>query len=199
MNRRVAKQIASLIVAVFVVAGSSCSNSEFVHNLSRKLQGGGAQQVSVSTENAEVAFSPSGGATDLVTRVVASAQKDIYVAAYSFTSMPIAKALLHAKEAGVSIHVVVDNSQANPGSHSVAGLLASKGIPVRVDFVHAIQHDKYMIVDGKTVETGSFNYTASAESRNSENVLVLWNNPKLAEVYKADWQKLWDLAEPYEK
>ena len=40
-----------------------------------------------------------------------------------------------------------------------------------------------------TVETGSFNYSASAANRNSENVLVNWNNPALAKVYLEHFQR----------
>jgi phosphatidylserine/phosphatidylglycerophosphate/cardiolipin synthase-like enzyme len=58
-------------------------------------------------------------------------------------------------------------------------------------------HDKYMDVDGKAVETGSFNHSAAAEHKNSENVIVLWDAPKLAAAYTEDWKKLWDQAEPY--
>jgi len=47
-------------------------------------------------------------------------------------------------------------------------------------------------VDSKTVETGSFNYTASAERRNAENVLVIHNNRKLAKKYETNWLKLWN-------
>ena len=58
-------------------------------------------------------------------------------------------------------------------------------------------HDKYMIVDNKNVETGSFNYTASAEHRNAENVVVIRNNKKLAKKYTENWQKLWNESEDY--
>ena len=53
--------------------------------------------------------------------------------------------------------------------------------------------------DGKTVETGSFNYSAAAEHNNAENVIVLWESPRLAAAYTEDWQRLWDRAEPYYK
>ena len=55
-----------------------------------------------------------------------------------------------------------------------------------------IAHNKVIIVDGRTVEQGSFNYTKAAENSNAENVLVNWNNPKLAELYLRDWQKHWE-------
>ncbi|MGH8388743.1 MAG: phospholipase D-like domain-containing protein [Pseudomonas sp.] len=56
---------------------------------------------------------------------------------------------------------------------------------------NAIHHDKLMVVDGMTVETGSFNFTAAAAKSNSENALVVWNDPALAETYLNHWQSRW--------
>jgi hypothetical protein len=50
-------------------------------------------------------------------------------------------------------------------------------------------------VDGRTVEQGSFSYTKAAEEKNAENVLVNWDNPKLADVYLKDWKRHWDHSE----
>lgn len=55
-----------------------------------------------------------------------------------------------------------------------------------------VQHDKVIIVDGRHVETGSFNYTASAEKYNSENAIVMWDAPELAAQYQKHWQSRWD-------
>ena len=161
------------------------------------LQGGTGSRVVASPSSVEVAFSPAGGATDLVVKAIVSAKQSIHVAAYSFTSRPIAKALGEARRAGVDVDVVVDHEQINKGSHSVVSYLLSMNIPVRVDIIHTLQHDKYMVIDGKTVETGSFNYTAAAEQHNAENVLVLWNAPQLAAAYADNWKSLWDQAEVY--
>lgn len=160
------------------------------------LQGGGAV-IEPPPVSVEVAFSPGGGATELVVKAIASAKQSIRVAAYSFTSRPIAKALIEAHQAGIDIDVVVDHGQIEKSSHSVTAYLVAAKIPVRVDIVHVIQHDKYLVIDGKTIETGSFNYTAAAEQHNSENVIVLWDDPKLAAAYGDNWKNLWDLAEPY--
>ncbi|MGP8847328.1 phospholipase D family protein, partial [Enterobacter hormaechei] len=42
------------------------------------------------------------------------------------------------------------------------------------------------------VEAGSFNYTRSAASRNSENVLVINEVPEVAQTYLQHWQSRWD-------
>lgn len=143
----------------------------------------------------EVAFSPKGGATDLVIKTIRSANQSIRVLAYSFTSAPIAQALVDAHKRGVDVEMVVDKSQKSE-RYTSATFIANAGIPIRIDFKHAIAHNKVLVVDGHTVQQGSFNYTKAAEQSNAENVLVNWNNPKLAQVYLKDWQRHWDHSEP---
>ncbi len=61
----------------------------------------------------------------------------------------------------------------------------------------AIHHDKVFIVDRRHVQTGSFNYSASAEKRNSENVLVLWGAPDVARLYLQHFTRNSELGRPY--
>jgi phosphatidylserine/phosphatidylglycerophosphate/cardiolipin synthase-like enzyme len=144
--------------------------------------------------NIQVAFSPDRGATDLVVRTIESARKTVRVAAYSFTSKPIALALLADAKRGVDVKVVVDKSQAT-ARYTAATFLANQGIPVRVDYQYAIMHDKFVVVDGETVEEGSFNYTSAGENRNAENVVALKECPEVATRYAAEWRRLWDESE----
>src|ERR1035441_378005 len=110
----------------------------------------------------QVAFSPDRGATELVIRTIESAKKTVRVAAYSFTSKPIALALVADAKRGVDVKVVVDKSQATP-RFSAAPFLPNAGIPVRVDYRYAIMHDKFVVVDSQTGEERSFNYTEAGE------------------------------------
>jgi phosphatidylserine/phosphatidylglycerophosphate/cardiolipin synthase-like enzyme len=71
------------------------------------------------------------------------------------------------------------------------------GVELRTNDHFHIHHDKTIIVDGKTVETGSFNFTPSAEAANSENVVVIRDMPDVAQQYIAHWQSRWDLGVPY--
>jgi phosphatidylserine/phosphatidylglycerophosphate/cardiolipin synthase-like enzyme len=187
--------IVGIFFAVFFSISPACASS-FIERAVQMLQGGGSETAPLPA-SAEVAFSPDGGATDLVVKAIGAAKQSVRVAAYSFTSRPIASALAEAHRSGVDVEVVVDHDQIQKDSHSVVAFLVSEKIPVRIDIVHTLQHDKYMIIDGKTVETGSFNYSAAAEHNNSENVLVLWDDPKLADLYSGNWKSLWDQAEPY--
>ena len=89
--------------------------------------------------------------------------------------------------------MVVDKSNAT-ARYTRATFLANQGMPVRVDYRYAIMHDKFIVVDGVTVETGSFNYTASAEHKNGENILVL-HDPAVAQRYGQEWDRLWAESE----
>lgn len=50
-------------------------------------------------------------------------------------------------------------------------LLKRAGFNVRIHSKNKIQHNKFVIADAKKVETGSFNWTEPAESKNEENCL----------------------------
>ena len=146
------------------------------------------------------AFSPSGGALALVLQAIDQAHSSIQMAAYLFTSSDVARALVQARKRGVQVQVLVDwkanfDEDARYARHAL-GILRNAGIAVRQIDVYPVFHDKYMVIDRRTVQTGSFNYTYSAAHRNAENVLVVWNAPELAARYLADWQRNWALGQP---
>jgi phosphatidylserine/phosphatidylglycerophosphate/cardiolipin synthase-like enzyme len=137
-----------------------------------------------------VAFSP-GNAIGVVVSAIREAKATIYVAAYSFTSRAVAAELHQASKRSVQVFVVADAADAGKG-YSAVRYLANQGVPVRVNARHAIQHNKFMVIDDVTVQTGSFNYTSSAAERNAENVLVIRGAPQLARAYSDEWRRLWD-------
>lgn len=161
--------------------------------------GGQRAQASVGAHISS-AFSPAGGALALVLQAIDQAHSSIQMAAYQFTSSDVARALVQAKKRGVQVQVLVDwksnfDEDARYARHAL-GILRNAGIAVRSIDVYPIFHDKYMVIDRRTVQTGSFNYTYSAAHRNAENVLVAWNAPELAAHYLADWQRNWALSQP---
>lgn len=144
----------------------------------------------------EVHFSPRGGCTEAVVDEIDAAKGTILVQAYSFTSAPIAKALVDAHKRGVDVRVVLDQSQRGE-KYTSADFVRNAGIPVWIDAKHAIAHNKVMVIDGATIVTGSFNFTKSAEESNAENLLVI-RSPELATQYTANWKAHVEHSEPYE-
>ena len=143
----------------------------------------------------DLGFSPGGTALLDVTKAIGSAKQTIVVAAYEFTSVEVAQALADAVSRGIKVWVVLD-ARASRERYSQAAFLADHGVAVRTDGHYAIFHHKFFVVDRSTVETGSFNYTSSADKRNAENALVLRGVPELADAYLTEWTRLWDEADP---
>ena len=71
------------------------------------------------------------------------------------------------------------------------------GIPVRTVSQYKIMHDKVIIADGRNIEVGSFNYTRAADRVNSENVLVVWDVPVVAQRYLQHWQTRWEMGKDW--
>ena len=153
-----------------------------------------------ATGSIEVAFSPDEGAEELVLKTITTAQSEIRMLTYSFTSAPVVEALIRAKKRGVDVALVADKSNLSERGKGRAALaaLVNAGCDVRVISIYPIHHDKVIIADRKHVETGSFNYSAAAAHKNSENVLVNWNNPELAGVYLKHFQRNQRQAEPFQ-
>jgi phosphatidylserine/phosphatidylglycerophosphate/cardiolipin synthase-like enzyme len=135
----------------------------------------------------QVCFTPGQNCTQQITQVIDTAKKSIFVQAYSFTSAPIAKHLVAAKNRGVLVKVILDKSQKTQ-SYSASRFLLNQHIPVWIDYKPAIAHNKIMIIDSKAVITGSFNFTKAAQTKNAENVLII-HDSVLAKRYMENWQQ----------
>ncbi len=155
----------------------------------------GCQPTVATTPTIDVYFSPKGGCTEAVVKELGTAKKTVLVQAYSFTSAPIAKALVDAHKRGVDIRVILDKSQ-RTAKYSSADFVAHAGIPTFIDAKHSIAHNKIIVIDGATVLTGSFNFTKAAEEKNAENLLVI-RDKAVAEKYTANWQAHVEHSENY--
>lgn len=148
----------------------------------------------------EVGFSPQGQALNIILGSINGAQSSILVAAYTFTSKPIAEALLKANRRGVKVRIIADE-QENTRSYSATRFLANQGVPVRLASNYPIHHHKFLVIDGRHVLTGSFNFSAAAAERNAENVLLLQNVKPIADDYAREWSRVWleshDLTSQY--
>jgi phosphatidylserine/phosphatidylglycerophosphate/cardiolipin synthase-like enzyme len=143
----------------------------------------------------EVYFSPNGGCTDAIVKTLGQAKNTLLIQAYSFTSAPIAKAVVDAHKRGVQVNVILDKSQLTE-QYSSADFLAHAGIKVQIDDKHKIAHNKIMIIDSNTVITGSFNFTKAAEEGNAENLLII-QSTELAAKYIENWNAHSAHSEPY--
>ncbi len=144
------------------------------------------------TPNTQVCFTPGNDCTELLVQHIAAAKHTILVQAYSFTSMPIADALVAAEQRRVDVKVILDKSQVKD-RRSVYGYLLRENIPVWIDYRVPIAHSKVMIIDNADIESGSFNYSKNAQ-KNSENMLII-HDVDLAHQYTMNWYKRLSVSE----
>ncbi len=143
-----------------------------------------------------VCFVPAQQCDAPIAAAIHSARQSIRVQAYGFTAPVILGALGDAKERGVDVQVILDKTNdpltrrdRPPEGPKLVGaqFTAAMGIPTWIDHRVAIAHNKLIIIDGKTVIGGSYNFTISAEGRNAENVTFI-DSPDVAKLYLANWE-----------
>ena len=148
-------------------------------------------RVNVNGTEIEVYFSPDDGVTDHIVDLVNSAQESIRFLAYSFTSEEIGNAMLARAQAGVTLAGVFEKAQvAANKSSSEYDPLRIAGLDVWLDANPKSMHDKIILIDGMIVITGSYNFTASAEKKNDENILII-HNVDIAALYLQDFQRIY--------
>lgn len=128
-------------------------------------------------------FSPKGGCTDAIVGELKRARREVLVQAYSFTADPLTNELIEAKKRGVEVEVLLDKSN-EVERYSDLHILLEHGLAPLIDGHHAIAHNKIMIIDRRTLITGSFNFTNQAEHENAENLLVIKGRPDLIRAYR---------------
>jgi HKD family nuclease len=148
----------------------------------------------------QVFFSPEGGARDAILGEMENAKYEINVAMYVLTDRELSNALISAKERGVKVKVLLDGKSATEIGYSKHHFLRERNVNVKLDNTHrtygnkyeGIMHNKFAIVDNKTLITGSFNWTHSAEKLNEENLLIIKDDTGLIRAYADEFLKLWD-------
>lgn len=154
-----------------------------------------------AAEEMRACFTPGEDCTDEIVSEIDQAEKSILMQAYGFSSPPIAHALMNAHGRGVDVRVILDKSQRKQkcvcDGVSCVAIISYAGIPVLIDTIKGIAHNKVMVIDGKKVITGSFNFTKSAQKRNAENVVVI-TSEEMAAKYTNNWHKREERSVEYE-
>jgi len=149
---------------------------------------------SYESPNLKVYFSPRGGIEDKIVNLINSANSEIEFEMYAFTSRDIADALIDKKSIGLDVKGVLDETWSDNNSYSKYDYLKDNGVDVLKDGNDYTLHDKVMIIDSSIVITGSYNYTKSANSKNAENLVVLYDS-YIASKYDSEFEKIYENGE----
>ncbi len=152
-------------------------------------------QVNLDGTLVEVYFSPEDHPRDHYLPVVAQAQQSIVLMAFNLTDDDLARLLIAKAHQGVKVQGVFDARQAATSRGNDYETLRRAGLDVRLDGNPYAMHHKVIIVDGKTVIFGSYNFTRSAETRNDENLLIV-HDPLLAARFMEEFQRVYAISKP---
>jgi phosphatidylserine/phosphatidylglycerophosphate/cardiolipin synthase-like enzyme len=153
----------------------------------------GSGQSVAASGTVQVVFTPGDDAAGLIVQALDGAKKQVLVQSYSFTSRPIAQALIAAKLRGVDVQLIADREQASRMERNRVAEIAGGGVPTFLDGEHQSAHNKVMVIDNgtanATVITGSYNFTNAAQFKNAENLLIIRGNKVLTDAYARNWQR----------
>lgn len=151
--------------------------------------------ITVGHSRIETYFAAEGDVIGHVAEALAGAQKSIQFMAFAYTHDDVNQVVLDKMAAGVKVQGVFDNTQAG-SKYSKYHDLKAAGADVKRDGNPRVMHHKVFIIDEKTVITGSFNFSASADKSNDENLLII-EDPALAREYVQEFQKVYGEAKPH--
>jgi phosphatidylserine/phosphatidylglycerophosphate/cardiolipin synthase-like enzyme len=137
----------------------------------------------------EIYFSPDDHVARRIVELLRGAQRSIYFMAYSFTANDFGEVLVQKARDGLAVSGVMEENQvkANKGTEFIP--LTDAGLPVYLDGNSGQMHHKVFIIDEQIVITGSYNFSASAERTNDENVAIFFDS-QIAAQYLAEFQRV---------
>jgi len=140
----------------------------------------GLHNFTIDGKQVELYFSPSDGTDNHIQSTISSADKDLYFGMYTFTEHTDADLIVSKKNAGLTVYGIEDSYS---GSYYPAGqfntYLGTADFEEYTESADTLYHNKFLVVDPSdtcsdpTVLTGSHNWSASANTKNDENTLII--------------------------
>jgi phosphatidylserine/phosphatidylglycerophosphate/cardiolipin synthase-like enzyme len=144
---------------------------------------------------------------DKVINLINSANGSLYMAIYDLDLANIANAMVAAKNRGVDVRFITDNDNIGVDNAEVISILNAGNVPWIDDTENGsagskIQHNKFIIVDGKFVLTGSTNLSQSGVhgdlnadgiliNKGNDNHIVIIESTPLALIFKNQFNVMW--------
>jgi phosphatidylserine/phosphatidylglycerophosphate/cardiolipin synthase-like enzyme len=143
----------------------------------------------------ETFFSPEDHIAEQILSAIQNAHESIYFLAYAFTADDLGEALRQRAAEGLQVAGVMDDEQIDSNQGTEYDAFMQAGMDVRRDGNKGQMHHKVIIIDRSIVITGSYNFTASAEEDNDENVVIIYD-PEVASQYVEEFQIVYEQAHP---
>ncbi|KLO22271.1 hypothetical protein X275_01995 [Marinitoga sp. 1197] len=116
-----------------------------------------------------------------------NAKKFVWIAIYDVNYYPFIKELKELKNKNIDIRLIIESQNINS---YISGLKKS-GILVKYDKNYKLMHNKFIIIDGYCVITGSTNFTNNGFGYNSNNSIIIFSN-ELAQDYMNEFNEMYN-------
>lgn len=144
-----------------------------------------------------VYFSPSEDCRNAIIREIKNATSELKICVFTISDDKIASAIIEAHQRDVRVTIITDNDKSSDVGSDIRSFF-EKGIHVKMDMSTNHMHHKFMVADGKTTITGSYNWTNSAARYNQENIIVT-KDQAVANSFIKEYDRLWQIMEDYSR
>ncbi|MBI4451889.1 hypothetical protein HY637_00530 [Candidatus Woesearchaeota archaeon] len=145
------------------------------------------QKIYLNGVKIENFFCPEDGCASVIAGLIKNSKRSVYFMTFAFTNEEIADSII--KKGSLDVRGIFDSGQSS-NRYSQFKRLQEFGINVKKDKNRHKLHHKVFIIDNRTVVTGSFNPTLSADTKNDENMLVI-TDEKIAGLFLNEFESLW--------
>ena len=149
--------------------------------------------LTIDSTRVDTFFSPDDGVQSQIATVLSGAEESIYFLAFSFTSNDLGDIVREKAEDGLTVRGVMDEEQIASNQGTEFDPFRQAGIDVRIDGIEGQMHHKVFIIDESIVVIGSYNFSQSAETRNDENLLIIYNEA-IAQQFLMEFERVWKVA-----
>ena len=137
----------------------------------------------------EAFFSPGDSCRKKILSLFHAARKSVDICVFTITDNQLTREIIASHSRGLKIRVITDD-ETSLDLGSDIHRIREAGIPVLFDDDKQHMHNKFSIFDGKTVCTGSYNWTRKAATHNIENILVA-HDPAICKAFTGEFESLW--------
>jgi hypothetical protein len=140
------------------------------------------------------------GIRQVINRALDEAMEEICVAVYWFTNHELFNKLCAKLTEGKRVSLIVHNDYINnrEGGLAIQSFIDLGGLFYFSDSANPM-HNKFCIIDNKTLINGSYNWTYYAEDRNSENILIISEDQVTVSAFRAQFLQLTEQLKRVEK
>ncbi len=161
------KPLVALVLLTLLLSG--CSTGKGIANAETYLQDQGT---------IEVYFCPREDCEGVLISFLDSAEQSIHCALFDVGLKSVQEKLLE-KEKSIEVLIATDNDYLKKFNHPF----------VKADS-YGLMHNKFCVIDGKKISTGSMNPTENDAHKNNNNLLLI-ESSMIAQNYEDEFQELW--------